>query len=256
MERLITLRPECEADLRNAVDVPSKVIVCPKTKQEFLACDYNRVGDAYRSPWSQEIVELNGQVSTEKGESLPERLVEMEKLANKAFGSYRQLYYEGGISSAYFWPCETEQEFAFGAAILLQKCVEQEGDLIGARWDSIHVVEVEQQKGTGEATFSMTSTVLLDLNGDFQGIDEFKLNGSLTRQHESTARISDDSGFVSAIGRLVEDMEGRMRSNLQEIYFGKTHEIVNELRPAALPEGFLRNQGDFRDEMRQRCGAK
>lgn len=180
----------------------------------------------------------------------------MEQLANKAFGSYRQLYYEGGISSVYFWPCETEQNFTFGAAILLQKCVEQEGDLNGARWDSIHVVEVEQQAGNGDATFSMTSTVLLDLDGGFQGIDEFKLNGSMTRQHESTTFVPRDPAFVSIIGKLVEDMEGRMRSGLQEIYFGKTHEIVNELRPAALPEGFLRNQGEFRDEIRLRCGAK
>jgi capping protein beta len=256
MERLISLRPEYGTDLRNAIDVPSKVIVCPNTKQEFLACDYNRIGDAYRSPWSQEFVGLNGEQASETT-GLPERLVEMEKLANKAFGTYRQLYYEGGISSAYFWPCDTEKEFAFGAAILLQKCVEQEGDLVGARWDSIHVIEVEQQKGTGEATFCMTSTVLLDLDGDFAGIDDFKLNGSMTRQQETAARIgANDSDFVAAIGRLVEEMEGRMRSGLQEIYFGKTHEIVNELRPAALPEGFLRNQGDFRDEMRMRCGAK
>jgi capping protein beta len=43
LERLVKLRPELEAELRNAVDVPAKVV-----QGEFLACDYNREGDLYR----------------------------------------------------------------------------------------------------------------------------------------------------------------------------------------------------------------
>lgn len=32
------------------------------------------------------------------------------------------------------------------------------------------------------------------------------------------------------MGRLIEDMEFKMRHALQEIYFGKTKDIVNDLR--------------------------
>lgn len=35
---------------------------------------------------------------------------------------------------------------------------------------------------------------------------------------------------ISNIGRLIEDLEFKMRHSLQEIYFGKTKDIVNDLR--------------------------
>ena len=181
-------------------------------------------------------------------QALSERLRSMEILANKAFESYRQLYYDGGISSVYFWPVE-EPAGAFGTAILLKKAVEDAGDLNGASWDAIHVAEVEPTEGNkSQATLRMTSTILLDLQGAFSGIDSFRLGGALTRQLESTITASDDTALVAAVGKVVEEQEGRMRSNLQEIYFGKTHEVINELRPA-LPEGYLRNQADFAAEM-------
>jgi len=48
LDRLVRQQPELEAELRNAVDVPCKVMLCPKAQREFLACEYNRAGDAYR----------------------------------------------------------------------------------------------------------------------------------------------------------------------------------------------------------------
>lgn len=41
LDRLVNLKPELEAELRNAIDVPSKVLVCNQTSREFLATDYN-----------------------------------------------------------------------------------------------------------------------------------------------------------------------------------------------------------------------
>ena len=38
---------------------------------------------------------------------------------------------------------------------------------------------------------------------------------------------------VSNIGRMVEDMEMKLRTSLETIYFGKTKDIVNELRQAS-----------------------
>ncbi len=35
---------------------------------------------------------------------------------------------------------------------------------------------------------------------------------------------------MANIGQMVEEMENRMRSTLNEIYFGKTKDIVNDLR--------------------------
>jgi len=40
----------------------------------------------------------------------------------------------------------------------------------------------------------------------------------------------DDSAHVVNVGRLVEEMEGKMRNMLQEVYFGKTRDVVGDLR--------------------------
>lgn len=41
----------------------------------------------------------------------------------------------------------------------------------------------------------------------------------------------DDYGtHVANMGRMVEDMEIKMRNSLQVIYFGKTKDITNDLR--------------------------
>lgn len=37
-------------------------------------------------------------------------------------------------------------------------------------------------------------------------------------------------GQVVHIGHMIEDMENKMRNTLNEIYFGKTKDIVNDLR--------------------------
>jgi capping protein beta len=56
------------------------------------------------------------------------------------------------------------------------------------------------------------------------------LAGNMTRQIESELPVTSDSDHVSNIGRLVEDMELKMRNLLQEVYFGKARDVVGELR--------------------------
>lgn len=56
------------------------------------------------------------------------------------------------------------------------------------------------------------------------------LGGSLTRQMEQDSPISETSPHIANIGKMVEDMENKIRSTLNEIYFGKTRDIVNGLR--------------------------
>lgn len=42
----------------------------------------------------------------------------MEIKANEAFDVYRDLYYEGGVSSVYFWNLDD----GFAGVVLLKKC--------------------------------------------------------------------------------------------------------------------------------------
>ena len=42
--------------------------------------------------------------------------------------------------------------------------------------------------------------------------------------------VQDATSHVQNVGRMVEDMEIKMRNLLQEVYFGKTRDIVYDLR--------------------------
>ncbi len=48
-----------------------------------------------------------------------ERVRKMEVRANEAFDVYRELYYEGGVSSVYFWNLDD----GFAGVVLLKKGV-------------------------------------------------------------------------------------------------------------------------------------
>ncbi len=56
------------------------------------------------------------------------------------------------------------------------------------------------------------------------------LSGNMTRQIESDLVVDDDISHIANIGKLVEDMELKMRNLLQEVYFGKAKDVVGDLR--------------------------
>lgn len=89
LETLINLCPELAEELISSVDQPS-LVKTDNTKQgagrEYLACDYNRDGDSYRSPWSNAY-----EPPLDDGTVPPPKLRDLEIKANDAFNTYRQL---------------------------------------------------------------------------------------------------------------------------------------------------------------------
>jgi len=71
---------------------------------------------------------------------------------------------------------------------------------------------------------------MLSIETDTPATGKVTLGGSLTRQDEKDFPVNEANTHVSNIGRLVEDMEIKIRNTLEQIYFGKTKDIVNELR--------------------------
>lgn len=60
----------------------------------------------------------------------------------------------------------------------------------------------------------------------------------MTRQVEIELPAETDEAQIANIGKLVEDMELKMRNLLQEVYFGKAKDVVGDLRSAgSLSEG-------------------
>lgn len=126
--------------------------------------------------------------------------------------------------------------------------VNDETARVKGSWDSIHVFEVHD-KGRS-AHYKLTSTIMLYMVTAGQKLGSMNLSGSLTRQvcssqilgvsnrrilmcffqAEQDFPLDDANAHVSNIGRMVEDMEIKMRNALHEIYFGKTKDISNDLR--------------------------
>lgn len=98
-------------------------------------------------------------------------------------------------------------------------------------WDSIHVFEAIDRART--AHYKLTSTVILHLSTANENLGAMDLSGNMTRQIETSLTVDDDSSHIANIGKLVEDMELKMRNLLQEVYFGKAKDVVGDLRSIA-----------------------
>jgi capping protein beta len=67
-------------------------------------------------------------------------------------------------------------------------------------------------------------------------------------QISQDCNVSESSPHIANIGRMVEDMENKIRNTLNEIYFGKTKDIVNGLR-SVQPLSEQRHQNALRQEL-------
>lgn len=63
--------------------------------------------------------------------------------------------------------------------------------------------------------YKLTSTVILHLASESQALGEMDLSGNMTRQVEVDLPVESDASHVANVGRLVEDMELKMRNLLR-----------------------------------------
>ncbi|KAF8271206.1 F-actin-capping protein subunit beta [Lactarius quietus] len=234
VEALVQISPDYADDLSGNVDQPLKLRVDKATGKEYLACVYNQDGESYRSPWSNEY-----DPPSEDGPIPAPKLRKLEIAANEAFDTYREMYFEGGVSSVFLWDLE---DGGFAGVVLLKKTLTpgSPSEPSGS-WDSIHVFETVERGR--QAHYKLTSTIMLQLLTHRESVDadakdsaawkhdgEVSLSGSMTRQTEQDHPVQDGSSHVQNVGRMVEDMEIKMRNLLQEVYFGKTRDVVHDLR--------------------------
>lgn len=245
---LVDICPDYADDLLGSVDQPLKVKTDAATGKEYLTCDYNRDGDSHRSPWSNEY-----DPPLEDGTVPSVKLRKLEIAANEAFDTYRAMYYEGGISSAYLWDLD---DGGFAGVVLFKKVLTPAHSAESAgSWDSIHVFEASERGR--QAHYKLTSTIMLSMvnsnerqtneNGK-KTCDDVGLSGSMTRQSEHDLPVQDPTSHISNTGRIIEDMEIKMRGLLQEVYFGKTKDVVYELRSVEDLER-ARKQRDLQKEL-------
>jgi len=216
-------------DLLNAVDQPLKVMKDSKTSRDFILCDYNRDGDSYRSPWS------NSYFPEAEGFQPTTALRKMEVEANDIFDTYRKLYFEGGVSSVYFFTTDNAEKDSksFGACFLIHKDVadgtSSKKELENGVWNSIHVFDVAESK-KGYFDYKLTTTVMVSMVVKNSGIGEANLSGSMTSQDARTLAVTDASPHIANLGKMLEEMELKIRNSIEGIYIQKTREVVNGMR--------------------------
>ncbi|WBW73711.1 F-actin capping protein beta subunit Acp2 [Schizosaccharomyces osmophilus] len=220
LDAILAVAPDLADVLLSSVDQPLQVSSCSESGNQYLLCDFNRDGDSYRSPWTNKY-----DPPLEDGLVSSDRVRKLESDLNEAMRVYLDLYYEGGVSSVYLW----DQDDSYAGAVLIKKASSSGS----CGWDSIHVFECLPTSETDVFDYRLTSTIILYLGSDQHSSlvsGALNLSGHLTRQTSQRMPASEQDGEVGNIGRLVEEMETRMRNFLQEVYFDKTRDIINQTR--------------------------
>mmetsp|Transcript_2775 Transcript_2775/g.4058 ORF Transcript_2775/g.4058 Transcript_2775/m.4058 type:complete len:353 (+) Transcript_2775:94-1152(+) len=251
-----------DCPLKDAID---KSVTAPNNGsigRSYILSDHNRDGDCYRSPWSNEYYcegEASASASASSSAFKPSRqLRQLEEMANEVFDSYRKLYYGNGsssigssdgdisVSSVYLWNKEGGSlKEGFAGCFLIKKTLGEITSDDGTRsqsgyWNSIHVVDVNCLSG-GKAKYELSTTVLLSLDIDCHDDNDnkrqskgnklnSKLGGSLTKQIEKIQPCPNESSHIANIGKIIEEVEIELRSNMDALYIQKTREVLNSIR--------------------------
>ena len=85
--------------------------------------------------------------------------------------------------------------------ILIKKAGDGDSMKIKGCWDSIHVVEVQEKSSGRSAHYKLTSTCMLWLQTNKAKSGTMNLGGSLTRQIEQDATVSEASPHIANIGK-------------------------------------------------------
>jgi capping protein beta len=156
----------------------------------------------------------------------PEELRKLEVIANDAFDSYRELYYEGGTSSCWFW---VTPDNGWACCVAIKKDSDKP-DCRGT-WSSVHVVDISMgvdADGNTAATYVLTATVMLSFAAS--NASSSNLAGKLTQRAKNTCAFESNLSHVQNIGSLIEAVEKRLLVQMEEVCFGKINEIPGKVR--------------------------
>jgi capping protein beta len=221
---LLELVPQLTDDLLTHVDQPLKISQDKKTGKDYILCDYNRDGDSYRSPWSNTYFPAMGD-----GFLPSKRLRDIEVEANNLFDVYRKMYFEGGTSSVYIFETDEKDDEGFGACFLIHKDVDPTKQIYKGWWDSTHIFAVTRDK-KGHYLYKLTTTVMVSMGLKNEGIGQADLSGHMTQQDNKVLPVDGGRPHLANLGKMLEDMELRIRNSIEGIYIQKTREVINGMR--------------------------
>lgn len=216
---------DTQDEVAQRIDQPLEYGDDTETNLKFLKCEYNRDGDSWRSPFSnQYFPPLDAEVEDAYFPS--GQLLELEKGTNKVLSEYTSLYFGDADASAYYF--ETT-DTGFGACFLIKSHIQMAKGVESSQWDSIHTFTVEE--AGGQHTYTLVSTIFLHLafSGDHFG--KAKIAGTSTKKTEkSYPSATENKQHLERMGGQMEQNESWLRNEMDNLYVNKTKQIINSAR--------------------------
>lgn len=205
-----------------------------KGEKAFLLCPYNKVKDAYRSPWTNTL--WPGNVQTQVSQQ-DEDIRSLEVAANEVWEAYTRLYYgsEGAVGSVYLQ--KADKGGVFQGLFGIRK------DCSTGSWNCAHLVQVDQPNQTNtECTYHVQSTVVISLQTGASEVESSKVNisASVARKTTETLKVSKlfmDSNHLENIGKIIENVEIDIRSSFERVHIPRTHEMVDAVQKDVVNRG-------------------
>lgn len=218
---------EQQDEMIQRIDQPLERINDSKNGNDFLKCEYNRDGDCWRSPYTNEYFPQPHEEDMSDAFYPTGNLKEMENKANAMIKEYATLYFTNPLANAYFF--ETTDS-GFGACYLIMNSLNMEKGVQKGEWHSIHSFTVDENI-TGKHTYTLVSTVFIRLELQGDKIGDLGICGTSTKRSENTLPKTDNPDeHLVRLGKMLEKNESYLRDELDAVYFGKSKQIINSSR--------------------------
>lgn len=242
---IFELNPDLTDEMISAVDIPLKIQQDNDTQQNFVKCDYNRDGDSYRSPFTNKYYP---QLSD--GQTPSPKLRKLEELANKAFGSYLNLFFRYGTLSVYCWDLDDN---SFGLGVFVRKDAnESQEDFIGNIFCSDVFTITEES--SGQYTYEMVSSIMLEIKVQGANGKPVILSGGCTDSKVKTLPAKGDIEMLVNVGTMIEDNAANFMEYVKQIYVSKMTEILSYTKGIAIGGGGNSPQDQLAAAMKARLG--
>jgi capping protein beta len=233
LDDIMILNKEIGEELQDFVYLPLRVGTDSKGN-EFILSDYNREGESYRSPFTNEYCPANP-----SGVLPPKHLRQMEVIANKGFQTYLRHYFDYGVISVYCWELDSSN-FALG--VFVRKEIEPlDGNDIKGRVSCSDIVEVKKKRATLHS-YHLTSSVVVSLKFPMKVGEPGSIGGSISNDKEIECNGETPMEHMVTIGKLIEGNSDRVVAEIRGIYVSKMREILSYMRTDADFQGSLAAQ--------------
>jgi hypothetical protein len=135
----------------------------------------------------------------------------------------------------------------FGGCFLIKKQMDDPETQQKGFWNSIHHVDFGPIIN-GKSRYTLSTTILLSIDISMDvgkkgegaesgasastGKQSVNVSGSLSKEVEKTHPIKNPTDHIMNIGKMIEDVEIQLRSNMDVLYIQKTKEVIDSIRPS------------------------